>query len=145
VEELRRQFNLPGMLVLQFAFDGNHNNPHLPHNHSRDEVIYTGTHDNDTTLGWYSTLGDAHRQQVAKYYFNSTEPMPWLLIESALASVGSMAIIPMQDLLELDGGHRMNMPGTTDKNWVWTFLWDQVDPTLAGRIRQLLTIYHRLG
>lgn len=145
VEELRRKFNLPGMLVLQFAFDGNYSNPHLPHNHSHDEVIYTGTHDNDTTLGWYSTLAEEHRQQVARYCFNSTEPMPWLLIEAALASVGSMAIIPMQDLLELDGGHRMNTPGTTDKNWVWTFLWDQVDPTLAGRIRQLLTIYHRLG
>lgn len=145
VETLRRQFNLPGMLVLQFGFDGNTNNPHLPHNHSRDEVIYTGTHDNDTTLGWYETLADQNRQQLKQYFFNSSEPMPWLLVEAALASVGSMAIIPMQDLLELDGGHRMNMPGTTDKNWVWTFLWDQVDPTLAGRVRQLLTIYHRLG
>ncbi|OZY83164.1 4-alpha-glucanotransferase [Cellvibrio mixtus] len=145
VEALRRQFNLPGMLVLQFGFDGNSNNPHLPHNHSRDEVIYTGTHDNDTTLGWYETLADEHRKQLQAYCFNSTEPMPWLLIETALASVGSMAIIPMQDLLELDGGHRMNMPGTTDKNWVWTFLWDQVDPALAGRVRQLLAIYHRVG
>ncbi len=145
VEALRRQFNLPGMLVLQFGFDGNSNNPHLPHNHNRDEVIYTGTHDNDTTLGWYATLADEHRQQLQGYCFNSTDPMPWLLIKTALASVGSMAIIPMQDLLELDGGHRMNMPGTTDKNWVWTFSWDQVDPALAGRVRQLLKTYHRLG
>lgn len=145
VEALRNQFKLPGMLVLQFAFDGNTNNPHLPHNHTRSDVIYSGTHDNDTTVGWYDTLSEASRQQVKQYCFNSTDEMPWLLIEAALASVGRMAIIPMQDFLELDGGHRMNMPGTTDKNWVWTFSWDQVDPTLAERIRQLLTAYNRLS
>lgn len=145
VEALRNQFDLPGMLVLQFAFDGNTENPHLPHNHSRKDVIYTGTHDNDTTVGWYDTLAEINRQQLAQYCFNSTDKIPWLLIEAALASVGRMAIIPMQDFLELDGGHRMNMPGTTDKNWVWTFSWDQVEPTLAERIRQLLKIYHRLS
>ena len=144
VEALRNQFELPGMLVLQFAFDGNTNNPHLPHNHSRSDVIYTGTHDNDTTTGWYSTLPEEHRRQVKEYCFNSTDDQPWLLIETALASVGRMAIIPMQDFLELDGGHRMNMPGTTDKNWVWKFSWSQVEPTLADRIRQLLKTYHRL-
>lgn len=145
VEALRHQFKLPGMLVLQFAFDGNTGNPHLPHNHNRDEVIYTGTHDNDTTLGWYHTLAETQQQQVTRYLFDSPHKMPWLLIESALASVGNIAIIPMQDFLELDGGHRMNTPGTMDKNWVWTFTWDQVDPTLAERIRHLLTSYHRLG
>lgn len=145
VEALRNLFDLPGMLVLQFGFDGNTSNPHLPHNHTRSDVIYTGTHDNDTTLGWWDTLGEANRQQVKAYCFNSEDPMPWLLIQAALASVGRMAIIPMQDFLELDGGHRMNMPGTTDKNWVWTFSWDQVEPTLADRIRQLLASYHRLG
>lgn len=145
VEALRNQFNLPGMLILQFAFDGNTSNPHLPHNHNRNEVIYTGTHDNDTTPGWYETLGHEQRQQLAQYFFHSSHDMPWLLIEAAMASVGNMAIVPMQDFLELDGRHRMNMPGTTDKNWVWTFTWGQVDPTLAERIRQLLTTYHRLG
>lgn len=145
VEALRNQFDLPGMLVLQFAFDGNTNNPHLPHNHTRSDVIYTGTHDNDTTLGWWESINDENRKRVQEYCFHSDEEMPWLLIESALASVGRMAIIPMQDFLELDGRHRMNMPGTTDKNWVWTFSWDQVEPALADRIRQLLAIYHRLG
>lgn len=145
VEALRKQFHLPGMLVLQFGFDGNTNNPHLPHNHTRDDVIYTGTHDNDTTMGWYSTLRPEQHEQVLRYFFNSPETMPWLLIQAAFASVGNMAIIPMQDLLELDGNHRMNMPGTTGKNWIWTFSWDQVNPTLAGRIRHLLTAYHRLG
>ncbi|HSC66305.1 MAG TPA: 4-alpha-glucanotransferase [Cellvibrio sp.] len=145
VEALRNQFELPGMLVLQFAFDGNTNNPHLPHNHSRSDVIYTGTHDNDTTVGWYQSLPEQSRNQLQHYCFNSVDKIPWLLIETALASVGRMAIIPMQDFLELDGGHRMNMPGTTDKNWVWTFSWDQVEPTLADHIRQLLTAYHRLS
>lgn len=145
VEALRNQFNLPGMLVLQFAFDGNTNNPHLPHNHTRNDVIYTGTHDNDTTLGWWGSLNDHNRKQVKEYCFNSGDEMPWLLIETTLASVGRMAIIPMQDFLELDGRHRMNMPGTTDKNWVWKFSWDQVEPTFADRIRQLLAVYQRLG
>lgn len=145
VEALRNSFDLPGMLVLQFGFDGNTNNPHLPHNHTRSDVIYTGTHDNDTTLGWWDSLSEVNRRQVKEYCFNSEDQMPWLLIEAALASVGRMAIIPMQDFLELDGGHRMNMPGTTDKNWVWTFSWGQVEPTLADRIRQLLASYHRLG
>lgn len=145
VEALRNQFELPGMLVLQFAFDGNTNNPHLPHNHTRNDVIYTGTHDNDTTPGWWESLSEDGRKQAKEYHFNSDDGMPWLLIESALASVGRMAVIPMQDFLELDGGHRMNMPGTTDKNWVWKFSWDQVEPALADRIRQLLATYHRLG
>jgi 4-alpha-glucanotransferase len=145
VEALRNQFELPGMLVLQFAFDGNTNNPHLPHNHSRNDVVYTGTHDNDTTVGWYETLTEANREQLKRYCFNSPDETPWLLIEAALASVGRMAIIPMQDFLELDGGHRMNMPGTTDKNWEWTFSWEEVEPTFSDRIRQLLRTYHRLG
>lgn len=145
VEDLRNQFSLPGMLVLQFAFDGNASNPHLPHSHTPENVIYTGTHDNDTTVGWWQTLSEAHRTQLKNYCFDSEQKLPWLLISLALASVGRMAIIPMQDFLELDGGHRMNMPGTTDKNWVWKFSWDQVEPTLADRIRQLLTAYHRLG
>ncbi|ACE84553.1 4-alpha-glucanotransferase [Cellvibrio japonicus] len=144
VEALRKQFALPGMLVLQFAFDGNPANPHLPHNHSLADVIYSGTHDNDTSLGWYASLNDFSRQQLRSYCFHSSDAMPWLLINLALSSVGRMAIIPMQDFMELDGRHRMNMPGTTDKNWVWTFDWDQVDPGLATRIRQQLATYHRL-
>jgi 4-alpha-glucanotransferase len=145
VEALRKQFHLPGMLVLQFAFDGNTDNPHLPHNHSENNVIYSGTHDNDTTLGWYESLEQKHRDQLSSYCFNSPDKQPWLLIELALSSVGRMAIIPMQDFLELDGRHRMNMPGTTDRNWVWKFSWDQVETTLAERIRRLLKTYHRLS
>ena len=145
VEALRQQFQLPGMLVLQFAFDGNTGNPHLPHNHLPAEVIYTGTHDNDTSLGWYEQLNEEQRGQLRRYCFESSKKMPWLLIELAMASVGRMAIIPMQDFMELDGRHRMNMPGTMDKNWVWKFYWDQLDPDLAQRIRQPLEAFQRLG
>jgi 4-alpha-glucanotransferase len=145
VEALRHNFYLPGMLVLQFAFDGNTHNPHLPHNHRPSDVIYSGTHDNDTTVGWWENLADQNRSQLRRYFFQSEESIPWLVIQAAFSSVGRMAIIPMQDFMELDGRHRMNMPGTTDKNWAWKFSWDQVDPQLAERIRPLLEIYHRLG
>lgn len=144
VEALRHQFNLPGMLVLQFAFDGNAKNPHLPQHHTMDNVIYTGTHDNDTTLSWFDLLAESQQKVVQDYLYSSSLSMPWLLIEAALASTGRMSIIPMQDFLELDGAHRMNMPGTQGKNWQWTFAWEMVAPDLASRIRTLIGRYDRL-
>jgi 4-alpha-glucanotransferase len=143
VEVLRHEFNLPGMLVLQFGFDGNAHNPHLPHYHTALDVIYTGTHDNDTTLGWYETLDAKNRAYIAEYFCGATDAMPWLLIKAALASAGRMTLIPMQDFLALDGQHRMNMPGTTVNNWSWRFGWDQVPETLAGKIKQHLMLYGR--
>ncbi len=144
VEALRHEFNLPGMLVLQFAFDGNPRNPHLPHNHLPLDVIYTGTHDNDTSLGWYDSLNEHDLDYVRHYLGPTTETMPWALIRTALVSTGRMALIPMQDFLGLDGQHRMNMPGTTANNWVWRFDWNQLPTGLAGNIRQLLQVYDRL-
>jgi 4-alpha-glucanotransferase len=143
VEKLRRKFKLPGMLVLQFAFDGNSDNPHLPHNHKHTDIIYTGTHDNDTTLGWYQQLTEEAMQQIRDYCFDAKETMPWLLIRLAFSSVGRLAIVPMQDFLELDGAHRMNKPGTSTKNWAWKFSWDQLDDNLPHRIQDLLQIYQR--
>ena len=145
VEALRHQFNLPGMLVLQFAFDGNNKNPHLPHCHSLSDVIYTGTHDNDTTLGWYESLTQEHQLIVRNYLYASDQPIHWLLIESALASVSPLAIIPLQDFLALDGKHRMNMPGTTGTNWKWQFAWNQFPNKLEEHIHQRLYRYDRLG
>lgn len=144
VEALRHEFNLPGMLVLQFAFDGNNQNPHLPHFHTALDVIYTGTHDNDTTLGWFENLSDAQKQIAQQYLFSSEEKMPWLLIDAALASVSAMSILPMQDLLELDGEHRMNMPGTTGNNWCWQFEWQQLPSKLTDNLRNRLYRYARL-
>src|SRR5690606_33304817 len=117
----------------------------LPHKHGLLDVIYTGTHDNDTTVGWYETLGAESRQQIDDYFFHAQDSMPWLLIKAAFASVSRMAIVPMQDLLELDGEHRMNMPGTTDSNWKWRFNWEQVPDNLAAKVNKLLTLYGRLA
>jgi 4-alpha-glucanotransferase len=145
VEQLRNEFQLPGMLVLQFGFDDNPDNPHLPHKHGLLDVIYTGTHDNDTTVGWYQSLSAASRQQIDEYFYHGQDAMPWLLIKAAFASVSRMAIVPMQDLLELDGDHRMNMPGTTDNNWTWRFNWEQVPHNLAVKVHKLLKLYGRLA
>ena len=95
------------MRVLQFGFDGSPLNPHLPHNFERETVAYTGTHDNDTTCGWFKSLDAGARRHVQEY-LGSAEEMPWSLIRGAHASVAELAIVPMQDVLGLDGGHRMN-------------------------------------
>ncbi len=139
VEALRREFGLPGMLILQFAFDGNPDNPYLNHLHESGDIVYTGTHDNDTTLGWYNSLDAETRRKVYGYFDNPPEDMPWMLIHQAMASAANTAIIPWQDFLGLDGAHRMNTPGTTEGNWRWRFDWAQVPTGLGGHIEQLLS------
>ncbi len=116
-----RDHGLPGMLILQFAFDGDCANPYLPHNHEAFNVVYTGTHDNDTTRGWFESLDADTRDRVLDYLGLPGERMPWPLIRSALCSVACLAILPLQDLLELDSSHRMNRPGIADGNWRWQF------------------------
>ena len=144
VEALRAEFSLPGMLILQFAFDGNPDNPYLPHRHQRGDIVYTGTHDNNTTLGWFDSLSPALRERVYACFGHPPEDMPWMLIRQAMASVANTAIIPWQDFLGLDGRHRMNTPGTTRGNWQWRFDWSQLPPHLSGRIHSLLAEYDRL-
>jgi 4-alpha-glucanotransferase len=122
VTALRRRYGLPGMLILQFAYDGGPDNPYLPHNHSVDAVVYTGTHDNDTTLAWFNGLTETVQRSV-RDQLGTADPMPRALVRAALNSVAQLAIIPMQDLLGLGGGHRMNTPGTTTGNWQWRFDW----------------------
>jgi 4-alpha-glucanotransferase len=144
VEALRDGFGLPGMKVLQFAFSGDSENPYLPYNHQENSIVYTGTHDNDTTLGWYRNLSDESRTSVDEYLGNSREPMPWPMIRAALSSRARLAMLPMQDILALGGEHRMNLPGTTEGNWTWRFSWDQVEDELAPCLRHLNDIYGRL-
>jgi len=132
------------MLILQFAFDGNPENPYLTHRHSTGDIVYTGTHDNDTTLGWFESLDDDTRDRVYRYFNYPQESMPWMLIRQALASPANTAIVPWQDFLGLDGHHRMNTPGTREGNWQWRFTWDQVPQDLAGRLHGLLDTYRRL-
>lgn len=121
VRRLRDQFALPGMAVLQFAFDSDAKNPYLPHNHLRNMVVYTGTHDNDTTVEWFWSAGETHRQRVRTYTCADGHDIAWDLIRMAWASVANLAIVPLQDVLMLDGTHRMNRPGVPTGNWRWRF------------------------
>lgn len=143
VEAMRKAHKLPGMRILQFAFSGGSDNPYLPFHHTRDSVVYTGTHDNDTTLGWYTSLGDEVREVVDDYLGHSREVMPWPMIRCAFASRANLAVIPMQDVLGLDGSHRMNTPGTTEGNWDWRFRWEDIEPDTIDRLRHRAHIYGR--
>jgi len=143
VEALRKKYRMPGMKVLQFAFSGESSNPYLPFHHGPDSLVYTGTHDNDTSLGWYLSLDDKSRAYVDDFLGFPSEDMPWPLIRCALGSRSHLAILPMQDLLGLDGDHRMNLPGTAEGNWSWRFSWDQVAAELPDRIRRLVRLYGR--
>ena len=118
VGRLRKKYALPGMKVLQFAFTGNADNTHLPHNYTADFVAYTGTHDNNTATGWLQSLKKEEKQQVQRY-FGYEHLDAWHLIRKAEESVAQLAIIPMQDILGLSGSARMNKPGTTKGNWTW--------------------------
>jgi 4-alpha-glucanotransferase len=107
------------MRVLQFGFDGLPDNVHVPYRHVRECVVYTGTHDNDTTLGWYDSLDPDTRQRVDFYLRVAPGSMPRVLNRAALGSVGELAIIPLQDLLGLGSEARTNTPGTAQGNWLW--------------------------
>jgi 4-alpha-glucanotransferase len=143
VDALRKKYRLPGMKVLQFAFSGESSNPYLPFRHDRDSVVYTGTHDNDTTLGWYESLDEGEQHYVDEYLGASAEPMPWPLIRCAMASRSHLAVVPMQDVLGLDSANRMNVPGTSEGNWHWRFSWDQVSSDLPTRLRRIVQMYAR--
>ena len=144
VHRLREKYALPGMAVLQFAFDGGADNPYLPHNIKTDTVAYTGTHDNDTTVSWFEELDAEKQSYVIDYLGHPHEPMPWPLIRTALRSVACLAILPMQDLQSLGRGHRMNTPGTAnDRNWTWKFAWSDMPPDLASRLHRLVNLYGR--
>jgi 4-alpha-glucanotransferase len=145
VYALRDRFGLPGMCVLQFAFDGDPKNPFLPHNQRRKSVVYTGTHDNDTTVGWYRGLTSKERDQVRAYTNTDGHDIAWDLIRMAWSSVADTAIVPVQDLLMLDSSGRMNRPGVPEGNWAWRLTADQ---PLAERLEGLAVLterYNRLA
>ena len=145
VEDLRIRFGLPGMKVLQFAFDGDSDNPYLPRHHEEQGVVYTGTHDNDTTLGWWQQLDEEPREQVRACLTEPEEAMPWALIRLALQSTARLCVIPAQDILGLGSESRMNTPGTAEGNWAWQAPPDAFDHELATRIRGLLAATDRLA
>ena len=137
VHALRRQFSLPGMLIAQFAFDGSADNPYLPVNQVESAVIYSGTHDNDTVLGWYLSLDDATRDLVHRTLGCGPDEMPAALLRSVWQSPARIAVFPLQDLLGLGSEARMNTPGTVRGNWTWRFAWEQIPAALAGHCRRL--------
>ncbi len=143
VEALRDQFDLPGMKVLQFSFGGGPDNIHLPHNHIPNSVVYTGTHDNDTSCGWYESLDSNTRAYVDEYLASFEQDPAWRLIRSAMASTCQLAVIPMQDVLSLPSQDRMNTPGTVENNWQWQLNWGQLDDEKCEHMRHLIDLYGR--
>lgn len=144
VTALRHQFGLPGMAVLQFAFDEHADNPHKPENVHPDTVYYTGTHDNDTTLGWWRTLSSEARQQVMQQLgVDDPDVVPEAMVATVLQSRAALAVLPLQDVLQLGSEARMNTPGTDNGNWTWRFQWEALPPDLAPQLRQKLQKVHR--
>jgi len=144
VKELRDDFGLPGMKVIQFGFDAGHNNEHMPHNFDTSHaVVYTGTHDNDTTIGWYKNATPEVQDQFRRYLNVSGDDAAWDMIRLAFLSVCKMAVVPMQDVLRLDENHRMNTPGTEDGNWQYRLAFDALDKELAKQLKYLSTLSDR--
>ncbi|MDO9093459.1 MAG: 4-alpha-glucanotransferase [Rubrivivax sp.] len=143
VHALRKQFAFPGMRILQFAFAGDASDRFLPHNHEPHTVVYTGTHDNDTTVGWWATATDAERHFARAYLATDGHDMSWTLIRAAMASVADTAVHPMQDVLALPSDSRMNYPGQESGWWRWRFQWSQVQPWHAGRLAEFCQLYGR--
>jgi 4-alpha-glucanotransferase len=145
VEALRDQFAFPGMKILQFAFDSDRINPFLPFNFSsRNAVVYTGTHDNDTTVGWFNGRSPEEQQRVIDYFgCICPEGIHWSLIRLALGSVANVAIFPLQDLLGLGSESRMNTPSTVESNWNWRYRPDALTEELSDRLGRLSEIFGR--
>lgn len=145
VEALRDQFAFPGMKILQFAFDSDRANPFLPFNFTRrNAVVYTGTHDNDTTVGWFQARSPEEQQRVIDYLgCVCPEGIHWSLIRLALGSVANLAIFPLQDLLGLGSEARMNTPSTIEKNWDWRYLPDALSQEIGNHLGQLSELFGR--
>ena len=143
VEKLRDRFGFPGMKVLQFAFDQDADNNYLPHNYLRNCVVYTGTHDNDTTLGWYRRESDAVKDQVRRYLGRDGHDVVWDLIRLAFSSAADTAVIPLQDAMKLGSAARMNVPSRGEGNWQWRFTKELITKEIIGRLRELSRLYGR--
>lgn len=144
VEALRDRFDFPGMKILQFAFGGERNSDFLPHNFTPNSVVYTGTHDNETTWGWYWNASESERDHVRRYLGRSGDDVVWDLIRLAHSSVSVMAVIPMQDLLDLGNEARMNFPGRPAGNWQWRYTESMLTEPIIYRLREMTELYGRM-
>ena len=143
VERLRDDFDLPGMKVLQFAFGSDASNANLPHNYSSNFFVYTGTHDNDTSLGWFNSIDKKERKLLHRYVAGSGKQFVRNFMETAWASAAHTAIAPMQDVLGLDTDARMNTPGVPAGNWNWRFTWSQIRSNHKLFLKQITEKYNR--
>ncbi|HEV3258287.1 MAG TPA: 4-alpha-glucanotransferase [Gemmataceae bacterium] len=143
VEALREQFDLPGMRILQFAFGGAAEDRFLPHNYERHTVAYTGTHDNDTTRGWYEAITEEERHHLRRYSARDGSDVAWDLIRLAWASVADWALAPLQDVLDLGTEARMNLPGRPWGNWCWRYTEDLLSPEVLDRLGDMTELYGR--
>ena len=144
VHRLRAELGLPGMRVLQFGF-GDLDSAHLPHHHEPRSVVYTGTHDNDTARGWFSGLAPEIRARVLDYLGCAAEDIAWAMVRAAHASVAELAVVPVQDVFDLGGDARLNVPGEARGNWTWRAEEAQFTPARAARLRRLAELTGRLG
>ena len=155
VEKLRDDFGFPGMRILQFAFSSDTKNIDLPHNYHQNVVVYTGTHDNDTTVGWFNSVAgkgstraaeqvECERKFCLKYLRTDGKRIHWDFIRAVLASVANTAIVPLQDVLGLGSEARMNLPNSTSGNWLWRFNEEDLTPELGSELRELTSLYGRM-
>ena len=143
VVKLRERFGFPGMKVLQCAFD-DPGNGFLPHNYQNNNcIVYSGTHDNDTTLGWYRQAPEPEKNYLREYTRSDGKDVSWQLIRLGMLSTANQAIFPLQDFMELGGEHRMNYPGTTENNWLWRYTDEMLDNVDKERIRHIIGISNR--
>ncbi len=144
VDALREKYDLPGMKILQFGFDESDSNGFLPHFYHPNSVVYTGTHDNDTVVGWYNQLENEVKLKLHKYAGSIGNAPHWLMIRLAWASVSKIAIVPLQDVMGLDTNSRMNTPGTLINNWQWRYHESQLPEEYANTLLELSKLYGRI-
>lgn len=143
VADLRDKFGLPGMKILQFAFENPEENDFLPHNYVRNCVCYTGTHDNDTTLGWYKHAYESSKDKLRRYFSTDGNDICWILIRACFGSVANMAIVPLQDVLCLDSWARFNTPGVGEGNWAWRYKKEALTKELSARLYETCKMFGR--
>ncbi|MBD2099280.1 4-alpha-glucanotransferase [Leptolyngbya sp. FACHB-261] len=144
VLQLRDHFEFPGMRILQFAFGNDAKNPFLPFNFSANSVVYTGTHDNNTTVGWYNQISDYERGRLHEYLgCTGSYGIAWDMIRLALSSVANQALIPLQDIFSLGSNARMNFPSSAEGNWAWRYRSEALTEDYSNRLKAMVKIYGR--